>query len=128
MEFENIPLLAMRLRNARQLRDLTLDELAGKVGLNKSTVQRYEKGRIQAPKQPVVRALASALDVNYAWLCGKSETVEPVDGDEEITRYLEVLEKSPEMRSLFKTMEGADPEEVRAVVEFLRVMRGGSRD
>lgn len=128
MEFENIPLLAMRLRNARQLRDLTLDELAGKVGLNKSTVQRYEKGRIQAPKQPVVRALASALDVNYAWLCGKSETVEPVDGDEEITRYLEVLEKSPEMRSLFKTMEGADPEEVRAVVDFLRVMRGGSRD
>ncbi len=128
MEFENIPLLAMRLRNARQLRGLTLDELAGKVGLNKSTVQRYEKGRIQAPKQPVVRALASALDVNYAWLCGKSETVEPVDGDEEITRYLEVLEKSPEMRSLFKTMEGADPEEVRAVVEFLRVMRGGSRD
>ncbi len=128
MEFENIPLLAMRLRNARQLRDLTLDELAGKVGLNKSTVQRYEKGRIQAPKQPVVRALASALDVNYAWLCGKSETVEPVDGDEEITRYLEVLEKSPEMRSLFKTMEGADPEEVRAVVEFLRVMRGGGRD
>lgn len=128
MEFENIPLLAMRLRNARQLRDLTLDELAGKVGLNKSTVQRYEKGRIQAPKQPVVRALASALDVNYAWLCGKSETVEPVDGDEEITRYLEVLEKSPEMRSLFKTMEGANPEEVRAVVEFLRVMRGGSRD
>ena len=107
MEFENIPLLAMRLRNARQLRDLTLDELAGKVGLNKSTVQRY---------------------VNYAWLCGKSETVEPVDGDEEITRYLEVLEKSPEMRSLFKTMEGADPEEVRAVVDFLRVMRGGSRD
>lgn len=128
MEFENIPLLAMRLRNARQLRGLTLDELAGKVGLNKSTVQRYEKGRIQAPKQPVVRALASALDVNYAWLCGKSETVEPVDGDEEITRYLEVLEKSPEMRSLFKTMEGADPEEVRAVVEFLRVMRGGGRD
>ena len=128
MEFENIPLLAMRLRNARQLRDLTLDELAGKVGLNKSTVQRYEKGRIQAPKQPVVRALASALDVNYAWLCGKSETVEPVDGDEEITRYLKVLEKSPEMRSLFKTMEGADPEEVRAVVEFLRVMRGGGRD
>ena len=128
MEFENIPLLAMRLRNARQLRDLTLDELAGKVGLNKSTVQRYEKGRIQAPKQPVVRALASALDVNYAWLCGKSETVEPVDGDEEITRYLEVLEKSPEMRSLFKTMEGANPEEVRAVVEFLRVMRGGGRD
>ena len=128
MEFENIPLLAMRLRNARQLRGLTLDELAGKVGLNKSTVQRYEKGRIQAPKQPVVRALASALDVNYAWLCGKSETVEPVDGDEEITRCLEVLEKSPEMRSLFKTMEGADPEEVRAVVEFLRVMRGGGRD
>ena len=128
MEFENIPLLAMRLRNARQLRGLTLDELAGMVGLNKSTVQRYEKGRIQAPKQPVVRALASALDVNYAWLCGKSETVEPVDGDEEIARYLEVLEKSPEMRSLFKTMEGADPEEVRAVVEFLRVIRGGSRD
>lgn len=128
MEFENVSLLAMRLRNARQLRDLTLDELAGKVGLNKSTIQRYEKGRIQNPKQPVVRALATALDVNYAWLCGQSETIEPVDGDAEITRYLELLEKSPEMRSLLKTMEDAEAEEVRAVVDFLRVMRGGSRD
>ncbi len=128
MDYENIPLLALRLRNARQLRGLTLEELAKKVGLNKSTVQRYEKGRIQSPKQPVVRALAAALEVNYAWLCGESETVEPVDGDEEITRYLEILEKRPDMRSLFKTMEGADPDEVRTVVEFLRVMRGGGHD
>lgn len=128
MEFENVPLLALRLRNARQLRGLTLDELADKVGLNKSTIQRYEKGRIQSPKQPVVRAMAAALDVNYAWLCGRSEIIEPVDGDTEITHYLEVLENSPDMRSLFKTMEGADPAEVRAVVDFLRVMRGGGRD
>lgn len=125
MEFENIPLLALRLRNARQLRELTLEQLAAKVGLNKSTVQRYEKGRIQSPKQPVVRALAEALDVNYAWLCGHSDDVEPVEGDDEITRYLTILEKNPEMRSLLKTMENADPEQVRAVVEFLRVMRGG---
>lgn len=128
MEFENIPLLALRLRNARQLRGLTLGELADKVGLNKSTVQRYEKGHIQSPKQPVVRALAAALDVNYAWLCGKSESIEPVDGDMEIARYLEILENNPDMRSLFKTMEDADPAEVRAVVDFLRVMRGGGRD
>ncbi len=128
MEFENVPLLALRLRNARQLRDLTLGELADKVGLNKSTIQRYEKGRIQSPKQPVVRALAAALDVNYAWLCGKSEVIEPVDGDMEIARYLEILENSPDMRSLFKTMEDADPAEVRAVVDFLRVMRGAGRD
>ncbi len=128
MEFENIPLLALRLRNARQLRGLTLGELADKVGLNKSTVQRYEKGHIQSPKQPVVRALATALDVNYAWLCGKSECIEPVDGDMEIARYLEILENNPDMRSLFKTMEDADPAEVRAVVDFLRVMRGGGRD
>lgn len=128
MEFENVPLLALRLRNARQLRDLTLGELADKVGLNKSTIQRYEKGRIQSPKQPVVRALAAALDVNYAWLCGKSEVIEPVDGDMEIARYLEILENSPDMRSLFKTMEDADPAEVRAVVDFLRVIRGAGRD
>lgn len=128
MELESISLLALRLRNARQLRGLTLNELAEKVGLNKSTVLRYEKGRIQTPKQPVVRALAEALDVNFAWLCGESDSIEPVEGDAEITRYLEVLEKSPEMRSLFKTMEDADPAEVRAVVDFLRVMRGGGRD
>lgn len=128
MELESISLLALRLRNARQLRGLTLNELAEKVGLNKSTILRYEKGRIQTPKQPVVRALAEALDVNFAWLCGESDSIEPVEGDAEITRYLEILEKSPEMRSLFKTMENADPAEVRAVVDFLRVMRGGGRD
>ena len=124
----NINLLAVRIKNARKLRGVTMEELAEAVDMNKSTIQRYEAARIQSPKRPVIQAIASALDVNMEWLTGESETVEPVAGDEEITRSLDNLQKRPELRSLLKTAEGAKTEQVQAVVDFLTALRSGSHD
>ena len=119
----DLKLLGVRIRNARKLRQMTLDEVAAQIGVNKSTVQRYEKGSIKTPKVPVIRAMAGALGVNYAWLTGESTDMEPVDGDEEITNYLRLLEERPELRSLLKTAKGANPGQVQAVVNFLTALR-----
>lgn len=124
----NIDLLAVRIKNARKLRGMTMEDLAAELDLNKSTIQRYEAAKIAAPKRPVVKAIADCLNVNVDWLTGESETVEPVSGDEELTRYLDLLERRPELRSLLKTAEGAKAEQVQAVVDFLTALRSSGHD
>lgn len=119
----DIELMGARIKNARQLRQVTLSQVAQRIGVNKSTVQRYENGLIRSPKIPVIQAIANALEVNYLWLTGESADIEPVTDDEEVARYLSLLESRPELRSLLKTAEGANVEQVQAVVDFLSAFR-----
>ncbi len=119
----DIQLMGARIRNARQLRQMSLEQVARKMGVNKSTVQRYESAAIQSPKLPVLKSLAEALEVDVRWLTGESSTIAPVSDDEEIARYLALLESRPELRSLLKTAEDANLEQVQAVVDFLSAFR-----
>ena len=66
-------LLAYRIRFVRELRKLSLLELASAIGVNKSTLSRYENGNIENPKLPVINAIGNALSVNPSWLIGKSD-------------------------------------------------------
>ena len=69
-------LLGRRIKEARSLRDYTLDDLARAIGLNKSTVSRYEHGEIEKPKLPVIESIANELRVSASWLIGKSDVME----------------------------------------------------
>lgn len=60
-----------RIKKARG--SMTLDDVAYKVGVAKSTIQRYENGSITRPKIPVLRSIADALNVNPDWLMCKSD-------------------------------------------------------
>lgn len=75
----DVKLLGYRIKSAREDRDLSIDEVAREIGVNKSTISRYEHGEIERPKLPVINALANILCVNPAWLIGKDEnkTVTP---------------------------------------------------
>lgn len=81
-----------RIKYARDLRDVTLDDIAKKVGVAKSTIQRYETGKITTIKIPVVESIAIALNVNPAWIVGKSEEMElPSQKVPKIMHYYELL-------------------------------------
>lgn len=62
-----------RIRSVREEKGLSLDDIAMQIGVTRSTVQRYECGKIEKPKLPVLEAIARALQVNPAWLVGKSD-------------------------------------------------------
>lgn len=55
----------------------TQEEIGAAVGMNKSTVQRYETGQVRKIKLPVLEALADYLGVSAEWLAGKNENPEP---------------------------------------------------
>lgn len=65
--------IGKRIESARKDLDLTQEELAKELGLNKSTIQRYETGQVQRIKIPVITAMAKILNVSPDWLSNKSE-------------------------------------------------------
>lgn len=68
--------MGKRIKVARDIRNITLEGIADEIGVAKSTIQRYETGKIKTPKIPVVNAIANALNVNPSWLVMKSDSME----------------------------------------------------
>lgn len=58
-----------RLKEVRKDKGLTLKDLANKLELSESTIQRYEAGVFIAP-HPTMMLLAKELGVNPVWLMG----------------------------------------------------------
>lgn len=70
-------IIGERLKYARdKLRGMSLQDVAEASGVARSTVQRYETAKIQNIKLPVVESFARVLNVNPAWLIGKSDDME----------------------------------------------------
>ena len=69
--------IGQRIRARRKVCGMTQTALGDAVGLNKSTIQRYESGKIDTIKLPVLAAIAQTLNVSAAWLTGQSPHAEP---------------------------------------------------
>ena len=70
--------IGTRISSTRDLRGLTLDDIALAVGVARSTIQRYEKGAIVRVKLPVIESIAHALNVNPNWLIGNTDDPTPL--------------------------------------------------
>lgn len=73
----NNKLMGERMKSRRESLGLTLEDVALRVNLNKSTIQRYESGKIENPKLPVVESIAKCLSVVPEWLVCKTDDMHP---------------------------------------------------
>ena len=69
----NNAIIGTRIKQVREEKGFTQEELANVLGLNKSTIQRYETAKIEKIKLPVIDAIAQKLDVNPEWLSDKTD-------------------------------------------------------
>lgn len=69
--------IGIRIKQARENKNMSQEELGGQLGLNKSTIQRYESGQVQRIKLPILENMAKILNVNPSWLILKSDDPEP---------------------------------------------------
>ena len=83
------------LRNLRKSRNLTLEELAEKLSINKSTLSRYESGQ-REPNHEAEENIADFFNVSLDALRGH----EPID--------YSVLNSSPETQMVLSFMEEMD--------------------
>ncbi len=98
MKMADIKAIGERIYQRRKELKLTLQEIADYIGVTKSTIQRYEAGKITTPKLPVIDAIARALMVNPMWLIGKSDKMEisPSFASWVVTEKLPLLTLAPD--------------------------------
>lgn len=65
--------MAKRIKDLRAQNHLTLEQVAQKVGVGKSTVRKWEIGMIANMRRDKIAALADALNTTPAYLMGWSE-------------------------------------------------------
>ncbi|QRI52190.1 helix-turn-helix domain-containing protein [Clostridium botulinum] len=63
-----------RLRNARNLKGITLDKMAEDLQTTKATLSRYENN-LREPKADFVKKIAEYLNINIDYLLGSSDNV-----------------------------------------------------
>lgn len=108
-----------RLKTARQLRNLTLEQLADKYnnlhdgGLNKGTLSKYENNR-QEPMITVVSNLAEVLDVSLDYLLGKSDNISNQNNVE-----TQIPALSPELAVLCRRIEEMPDDQRQKLIRAL---------
>ena len=90
-----------RIRERRTELKLSMPELGKRLGVNKSTIQRYEADGVDPKRTMIIDGLAHALLTTSEWLTGLSEdkeynsyTVCQMDLEKHVKDYLETLTAS----------------------------------
>lgn len=63
-------MMAQRIKEKRLELGLTQEELAEKLGLQKSAVCKYEAGRVTNIKRATIQKMATLFDCSPSWLLG----------------------------------------------------------
>ncbi|WP_051931883.1 helix-turn-helix transcriptional regulator [Clostridium sp. KNHs214] len=80
--------IGKRIKERREELGLTIQYIADKVKVHKSTIQRYETGNIKDIKIPVIESIAKALQVNPMWIIGEVNIKEMHSAEYEQVTYL----------------------------------------
>ena len=94
------------------------------LGLSKSTLSDIKSGRKKGISTATAQKMAAYLDVSVGYLLGEEQKEKPlINGDEELTAYLELLKTRPEMRMLFQISKDATKEDVEKAVKIIEALR-----
>jgi len=97
--------------------------LCKEASIPRSLLSEFKAGRTKALSIDTLNKIANHFDVSVDYLMGKSNIKKPlVNGDEELTEYLEELKNRPEMRMLFKLSSGASKEDVEKAVKIIEAL------
>ena len=96
--------LGEKIRKRRMELNMTMDDLGNAIGVQRSAINKYEKGMITDLKRSTIHALAKALQVSPLYL---------LDDDNDDDERLEALHQNPRLGLLFdcsRQMSHADVE------------------
>ena len=65
--------IGQRIKTRRKQLKISADELAKRLGKDRSTIYRYEKGDIESMPWDILKPIADALDTTIAYIMGWNE-------------------------------------------------------
>lgn len=98
--------IGQRAYSRRKELKLSQEYVAEKLGVNKSTILRYEKGNTDNTKYYILEGLANALDVSVDWLKGETDDMHAQMAD---TQELQIKDIFQAIQSHYP--EGLDTED-----------------
>lgn len=99
------------------------------LGVAPNTISQYESGK-REPDIDTLMKIASILEVSVDNLLGNEEQAEAralVNGDRELTEYLDMLANRSECRMLFSLAKDATREDVEVAVRMIEALRAKER-
>lgn len=101
--------MGQRIKELREEKHLTLEEVGNRVGVGKSTVRKWENGTIANMRRDKIASLANALGCSPGYLMGWEDRIEgnPIKA---VTEDAEMLMDSEcrELCSYFKKLNNAN--------------------
>lgn len=77
--------IGQKIKELRKQLNMSVDDLAAKLGKNRSTIYRYEKGDIENLPLDVLEPLAKALETTPGYLMGWESNKEKVSNPDQVT-------------------------------------------
>lgn len=108
--------IGLRIRNRRKELKMSADELGSRLGKDRSTIYRYEKGDIENLPLDILEPIAKALETTPAYLMGwetmhkKNDTLSDI-----VVR----MRTDTDFFSLVETLNTLDEEKIRGVKQML---------
>lgn len=93
------------------------------IGLSRALAAKWKNTKA-TPSADTMSKISDYFGVSTDYLLGKEEQKEKplINGDEELTEYLEELRTRPEMKMLFKLTKGATKADVEKAVKIIETM------
>lgn len=99
--------------------------VAAECGFTSGSVTGWSRNAV--PRRSNLKKLADYFGVSVAYLLGEEDKAPLVNGDAELTDYLEELRTRPEMRMLFSAAQGATKEDIERAVKIIAALRGSDK-
>ena len=112
--------VADRIKECREERGMSADDLAKIIGKDRSTIFRYEKDEIGNIPILVIQAMAVALNVNPAYLMGWSDEKTPARNNVPIALM------DDEHASLIERYDALDQVQKGQLMAFLQFLESGT--
>ena len=104
--------------------ELTMKELADKVGVSEATISRWESGEIKNMRRDAVANLAKALQINPKVLMNWNEEemngVDPYYLDPETAKLAQAAANDPEFRILLDAKRDLSPEDMKIIIDLAK--------
>lgn len=102
-------------------RKIAISKLEKDLGFSNGYIGQLRKGTFPADR---LASIADYFGVTTDYLLGKEDTKTPlVNGDEELTEYIQMLKTRPECRMLFQLSKDATKEDVEKAVRIIEALR-----
>ena len=108
--------IGQRIKERRKELKISADELAKRLGKDRSTIYRYEKGDIENLPLDILEPIANALDTTPQYLMGWEKVQK---NNDTIVGIIAKLRTDEDFLSLAETLSSLDKEQLQSVRSLL---------